>query len=256
MNLLSRVVLAGAVALSLTGGALAADMPPLPGTDAAYEGQPQELGTNWYLRGDIGVLVPGNDKMFGNAEGSALARDFDVSLGFGYDFGAYRIDASVDYFKKSNSDEDAGTQNCDSGGVFVGNATCTLYRTYKFDNFLVMLNGYYNLADWNGLTPFIGAGIGALATVGNESDDYFCRANAGTCAPPYSAGNNFLVPRNDQTWHPAGSLMAGLTYRIDDNLSLDATYRFLAISHADFTVTGWENRFENQIRLGFRYKVD
>jgi len=80
MNLISRVVLAGAVALSLTGGARAADMPPLPGTDAAYDGQPQELGTNWYLRGDIGVIVPGNDKMFGNADGSAPQQGTKVGL--------------------------------------------------------------------------------------------------------------------------------------------------------------------------------
>ena len=156
MNLISRVVLAGAVALSLTGGARAADMPPLPGTDAAYDGQPQELGTNWYLRGDIGVIVPGNDKMFGNADGSALARDFDIGLGFGYDFGSYRIDVSADYFRKSNANE-AGTPN--TTGTAPDQATTTLYSTYNYNNFLVMLNGYYNLGDWQGLIPFVGAGV-------------------------------------------------------------------------------------------------
>ena len=254
MNLLSRVVLAGAIALSMTGVAIAADMPPLPQTDAAYDGQVQELGTNWYLRGDVGIMFPGNDKMFNNTEGSALSRDFDIGLGFGYDFGAYRIDVSTDYFKKSASNV-AGATN--TYGTAPDVATTTLYSTYKNDNFLVLLNGFYNLGDWQGLTPFVGAGVGAMATIGHSDFDLWCvEAGAGTCPSPYVAGHNAIIPVNDQTWHPAGALMAGLSYKIDDNLSLDATYRFLAISHADFSGSSWQNRYENQIRLGFRYKVD
>jgi len=251
MNLFSKVVLAGALALSLTGLAQAADMPPLPATDAAYDQQPQELGTNWYLRGDIGLVFPGNDKMFNNAEGSSLARDFDIGLAVGYDFGPYRIDLSTDYFKKSESNVAGASGSCGSG------ATCTLYSTYRNDNFLVLINGYYNLGDWNGLTPFIGAGVGALGTIGNTQRDLWCVDGGGTCTAPYTSGHNYLTAVNDQTWKPALALMGGLSYAVSDNLSLDATYRFLAISHADLDSSlNWKSRYENQIRLGFRYKVD
>src|SRR5436190_400146 len=142
MKLFSKIAMAGALALSMTGLAHAADMPPLPGTDEAYDGQSQELGTNWYLRGDIGVMLPGNDKLFDNTQGSGLSRDFDVGLGIGYDFGAYRIDLTADYFKKSDSNVPGDTTTYSGLPDLV---QTTPYRTYRNDNFLVMLNGYYNL---------------------------------------------------------------------------------------------------------------
>lgn len=248
MKVLRRVALALSATVLLAGPAFAADMPPLPETDAAYGGV-EELGTNWYLRGDISVLFPANDKTFGQTSGQ-LDNKLSVGLGVGYDMGDYRFDLTTDYFKKSGRNVPAGSGFC---GL---NAHCQTSDNFDNQNFLVLFNGYFNLGNWNGFTPYLGAGIGANIAMGRNDPRLWCVENvAGGCAP-YSPGWNDIVSERGQRWNTAGALMAGLGYNVDDNLTIDLGYRFVAIHNADRTLNGWENRYENQIRLGFRYKVD
>jgi len=249
MNLFSKVVLAGALALSLTGLAQAADMMPLPATDAAYDQQPQELGTNWYLRGDISAEFPGSNKMFDNAANSPLQNSYSVGLGAGYDFGDYRLDVTADYFQKEATNALIGAVTCGTAD------SCTEYDNYSKKNFLVLFNGYFNLGNWNGLVPYVGAGIGANVNMGHTDPRYWCVAGAGSCAP-YSDGWNTIISSRDQTWNPAFALMTGVSYNMNDNFAIDLGYRFTTIYRGDVVGTERRNHYENQIRLGFRYKVD
>jgi opacity protein-like surface antigen len=85
----------------------------------------------------------------------------------------------------------------------------TSIRTTTF-----MLNGYKDLGNFGGFTPYVGAGIGAAY---HKLDDI------------YFTGNPNLVNRihGDNDLAFAWSLMAGVGYQISDRATLDVGYRYI-----------------------------
>jgi opacity protein-like surface antigen len=88
-------------------------------------------------------------------ERESLDNTWMIGAGVGYKFNRYfRSDVTVDYEAKATATGYAPCGGCTAAGQF---------STEKadIDVWTVMLNGYVDLATWNRITPYVGAGIGA-----------------------------------------------------------------------------------------------
>jgi opacity protein-like surface antigen len=264
MGILKTLAMSGAIVLSLLGAARAADMaamPEIPSVDGANAVEP-ELGTNWYLRGDVSYKV-GNDEIdaFGvgfSFPSAIVDSDWTAGIGIGYDFGWMRADVTADYLF-NNNDINIQSYSCGSGG------DCRADETTVGQSVVALFNTYFDLGTWNGFTPYVGAGVGIYSQLTNNDGQVFCAATApNTCPVPFPAtgGQLRLVSLDKGRTEFAYALMAGASYAINQNLAIDAGYRYLWI-HDGQTVmnasTGeitHENHHVNEVRLGFRWMID
>ncbi len=101
MRMIARAVFAALIlGLLPTAGALAADY----GNRYGYPPPPVEIGSGWYLRGDIGgrlAFAPiddGNDDAGGSGFARAAGSALRISAGYGYQFSdRFRGEFAVDY---------------------------------------------------------------------------------------------------------------------------------------------------------------
>lgn len=200
---MKKFLLAGLAALALSalaGRGNAADLPP-PIINA-----PQtpwlELGSNWYLRGDFSYRMyedvsPG----ISGPEDAAV-----LGVGIGYKFNNWlRADLTVDYAFRTEFPSLAGS---------------------RFWNSATMINGYVDLGTWWGVTPYVGAGVGA-------------------------AYNHMDFLAGDSSWNFAWAGMVGAAYHLSSNLSVDFGYRY-----ADFGTLNGFDFSAHEFRVGFRYLID
>ncbi len=212
--------------------ALAADMPRI---SYAPPTVPQEFGSGWYLRGDIGYRF--NSTLHGtSSDGTVLtAETFDDSFvaggGFGFKERWFRVDLTVDY----------GTQ-----ARYAGNsAIFSPYIATKIDTVAALVNGYIDLGTWNRLTPYVGAGVGAsLVRTGG-----FWTPIGPSAADARLA--NF-----------AWAAMAGVGYNVTPNLLVDAGYRYIDLGDAKSGTPNfgpaitYDRITAHEVRLGARYMID
>ncbi len=187
--------------------ARAADMSPPPPILQAPPLPMVELGSNWYLRGDFPYRMFSVPGASGPEDAAALG------VGVGYQFSNWlRGDVTLDY--QFGSRFGAG----DNPDV----ASLKLWSSALF------FNGYVDIGTWYGVTPYVGAGIGAAY---NHTDP-------------------------GAQWNFAYALMAGAAYHLSPNLSVDFGYRFadlgkgISLSNAPIEV------YSHEFRVGFRYKLD
>ena len=209
-------------AIALATTARAADMlpPPIPMPHPTYE--PAEF-SGWYLRGDIGVgksssanhsssfvgapVIPGFVEVTSSIGDSAFA-----GFGFGYKFNSwFRVDATGEYRMSSAYSALNGYT-----GVAPGCIEC--YDQYKATTYggVFLLNGYVDLGTWRGLTPFIGAGVGGSYNVVKDITDH-----------NVTTGTGFGYGGGSSKWDFAWAVMAGLSYAVTPNVTLEMSYRYL-----------------------------
>jgi opacity protein-like surface antigen len=225
------------------GAAFAADagVPPIV-EQQEFEPIPAPLacctGPAWYIRGDIGYGFPVDpDVSQGGALSTNEAWDETVSLGggIGYRFGdLFRVDLTGEYrFPSQITDTDA------SGARGTVDITSTV----------LLANVYVDLVRWGGLTPYIGAGIGAAY---NELD---------TIA---KTGGAVTQVSGDGSWSLAAAAMAGVGLELTEGMLIDANYRFLYLSDVESGVQtnlgtaanpiAYDDLMAHEIRVGFRYE--
>jgi opacity protein-like surface antigen len=200
---------AAAIVLAASAAATkAADMSNLPPPLIKAPPTPWvELGSNWYLRGDFGYRmydVPGAD---GPQDAGV------IGAGVGYQYNNWlRTDLTVDYqfpsrFSVLDNPNVAGSKLWSSA---------------------VFWNGYVDLGTWFGVTPYVGAGIGAA---------YNSLAGEGL-------------------WNFAWAGMAGAAYHLSPNLSVDFGYRFADLGNFYAHDMSKAEVYSHEFRIGFRYKLD
>jgi opacity protein-like surface antigen len=253
-KLLLTAVAAGAVIASL-GSANAADFPQYPPQVVAPPPLiPLEVVSGWYLRGDIGYkiygdpegeyenaafgfAVPGNGEFFDES----LDDTFAVGVGVGYQFNEFlRSDLTLDY--EFNSDFEGGLVcggPCGGPGFSVEHADISAWTG--------LVNAYVDLGTYAGLTPYLGAGIGASYL---RTSDVYSDQPDGTRAER----------DGDSQWNFAWALMAGAGYQFTDSLVLDLNYRYLNLGDAVAGSVGGEpveinNIDAHEIRVGLRYML-
>jgi opacity protein-like surface antigen len=252
-------------------GADMPDLPaePLPPAPVVEPAPKFSFGDGWYLRGDIGYVMVDVDveadlkvpywdtrltqdgvdtENFWNADPMQLTdRKVEDSWmfggGIGYDFGWVRVDGTVDYALASEVSAirrptifgRRGSQfSTYDAYVCEGDANCSAKEIGEVDRLTFLANAYVDLGEYWGITPYIGAGAG-FARVGWDWETRETCYN--TCEPGYptrGASQSQTIKHEGQSdWSLAYALMAGASYRIDDNLLLDLGYRYLVVEDGD-----------------------
>ena len=246
------------LAVTLPSVAIAADMPRGRGPVVIGESDSysEEIGTGWYLRGDVGYskatdasLTIGAQRFDGVGRGGTTIYGF----GFGYKFNDFlRADLTIDQIATLDLKKRVGSVGC------FGTDTCTIDRSFDGSVTPVLANAYVDLGNWSGITPYVGGGIGGALIRGRGTFTYTDITSGGTVTTTAEGG---------KTWSPAFAAMGGVAVDLGAGLTLDAGYRYLWLSHGtgpiaqqgsfgavpasvDYRSSGF-----HQARLGLRYYV-
>ena len=277
MGRYSLAALVGAAfLLPLSAGAWAADLPEIP----PYT-PPVEVGHSWYLRGDIGLA----GQHFGGLEHPDFATpstfqwldegQFDAvptfQLGIGYRHsdnlrfdltGEYRGKSAFSALDRYDSNTVGSNFTTDCVSFASGGDCGTNHYTAKKDEWLFLANGYYDFNPIHGITPYVGAGIGAsYNTIYDFVDNNVL------------AGGQGWAPKGSQ-WSLAWALHAGASMQVNQNLTLDVGYSFVSLGDAQ---TGlfqnsdpsvgcaaggtcvpmkFKNIYSHDLKIGLRYAFD
>jgi opacity protein-like surface antigen len=225
----ASLTLAPAVAADLFGSA-----PPLT-IPASQAPTAVEVGSNWYLRGEIGVGF--DDLPTVSLAGSALpalpslpaafsqtgsnGATFDGGLGVGYRFNDYlRFDATWDY-RFGPGKTLSGVVVCPYAPLTAVNNAATglpvgfLYNpanacygsmSLKQYNDTLLANAYVDLGTYYGFTPYVGAGLGMNIDWTRGSLNFYQTSNAQPYAANLTNPNPLVVP---SVWvGPTGQALA------------------------------------------------
>jgi opacity protein-like surface antigen len=276
MRSVKSLFVAAATAL-LSTAAVAADMPSIaPPPPMAYpqpypQPYPQQYAQpfaapgfidndfgGWYLRGDIGMSNQSVKSLFNvlyNTPGTSVTTidpGFDsagiAGLGVGYQINPWlRGDITAEWRGKANFH---GLDIVYFNGLPVGTDE---YHASKSE-FLTLLNLYADLGTWWCITPFVGAGVGwSHNTISSFTD-------------VNTPNNGVAYGRENSQWALAYALHAGLAYKVTNNFTIEASYRWVHLGDAasgdEITFTGVNNVFNpmefrgltsNDFRLGVRW---
>jgi opacity protein-like surface antigen len=252
---------AGAAALTTFAGAQAADLPPIMQPVAP---PPVEFASGWYLRGDIGVSnqrVRSLHNVLYDTPGTSvtnLAKGFDSApffgIGIGYQFNNWlRFDVTGEYRAK------AVFRGLDTYTPEPGSPTGVGADDYyaSKSEWVALANAYVDLGTWYGVTPFVGAGVGAAYNMISNFRDI----NVPTGGVAYAG-------RGTQ-WNFAWAAHAGLAYRVSPGLTLELASRYLYLGDAQsgdlITYTGgnavnnpmhFRNIDSHDLKFGVRWMFD
>jgi opacity protein-like surface antigen len=241
MRLINRMALAASMALGLGGTAMAADLYVEPPVPVAVGG--------WYLRGAIGM----SNQQLGNLDyqyfheagySQSFVDDgsFDSAptfeLGAGYKFNDwFRADVTGQYRGNSSFTAlDSITPDSNPSGVYSNS-----YSAQKSE-WLFLANGYVDLGTYRGITPYIGAGIGAS----RNTISGFTDTNAVLGAGGYAG--------SESEWNFAWALHAGLGFQVTNNVILDLSYSYLNLGDASTATAYNYNPAYSRPNDGFKFE--
>lgn len=245
----SVFLLAAAVSLVAVHPALTADYDAPVIFEDVPNLVPVEIGTGWYLRGDIGYHIdtePRDTFTYRTFDGvnygaeafdtGSLGEDITFGIGVGYSFtDLLRADVTVDRFTSSFSGSTSFSAPCPGGPA---GTACRSDDASELTGYSVMLNGYVDLGTVVGFTPYVGAGAGYTYAHWDDLESRtFCVDGATGCAGTGSAGT--ITRAGESDWRFTYALMAGVTYDMSDNMKLDVGYRYRRIDGGD--MFGWDN---------------
>ena len=269
--------------LAMTTPALAADLlgsAPTFAYPASQAATAVEVGTNWYVRGDLGAAFDAAPSITlpalsaapwtpgaagGSSSGSAVA-GFAGDLGFGYRVNNYvRFDATWTYWAGVDRTRSfaagcpfaAQSVYLWSGapGAYARDASqnCTDSVSLNQHNNAFLANAYGDLGTYGSFTPYIGGGIGANMHTIAGSGTFL-----GTSAATGDLMQYWTRTINSTNWSFAWSLTAGFSFQLTPSIALDASYRYLNGGQSTLPVdsmTGLSVRQTNATQLvlvGFR----
>jgi opacity protein-like surface antigen len=242
--LLFGTALAGLAAAPLR----AADYDPPIVVDEAPEFVPVEVGSGWYLRGDVGYSVdtrPNGNVRFRTFDGAVytdrlsdsadLSDNFSFGVGFGYSFtDMIRADVTLDRLSGDSLWTEGYATPC---ATFAAGTSCRSEATAEFTAYSALLNGYVDLGTIAGITPYVGAGVGyTYMSWDNTRNAYYCVDGTTACPAATFAGST--THRGASDWRFTYALMAGASYDLTDILKLDLGYRYRRIDGGD--MFGWD----------------
>ncbi|RUV99462.1 MAG: porin family protein [Mesorhizobium sp.] len=244
-----------AIVLMPATQAMSADYDPPIYVDQAPDYQPVEVGSGWYLRGDVSYLV---EKSFRNEDFASPPGSFSdkedpifASIGFGYHFTDYlRADFNFGYLPGNRV-----SVGYDDTLIVTPPATATVASaTLKNYAFSGILNGYVDLGTYIGVTPYVGAGLGIVRSKYNLSASYFTD-NA-------DPSDDFTQTDNKTKYSLAYTLNAGFAYQVSKNVLIDLGYQYFSAPDAEYatadSLTSYSIRkgiSNHQVKLGLRYDL-
>ena len=176
----------------------------------------------WYLRGNSGYGVHLDAELEGGIDseqhGNGLQSEGNVaySLGGGYDFGDHwRVELDYDSLETS-----------------FGSISQTPGSQGSLDTDTAMINAIYDFGDFKNFEPYIGAGVGLVRGKGRFSAHDFPGVENElvrnpTCVGARIADQASSCAISDSDTGLGWQLLAGLGYKISDNLTWDTHYTYL-----------------------------
>lgn len=257
---------------------------------------PVQIGNGWYLRGDVGWSrerppVLAADTALAAAIG--VSNGWSASLGAGYQFNKwFRSDLTLDYRNELSAKATSAPFSCVTNVVGVSNAggtpvgisaltgDCVAGQDARFKRTGLLLNGYFDLGTWAGVTPYVGAGAGVTYAKAEGVYDWYTRNNGTAYAPdiPYPSGFPpvWVTGSGTPTTAPPGftfgqqsrrvdlakaqtkftwALMAGVSLDVAANTKIDLSYRF--VNTGSFAPGGPRGDGKiHEYRMGVRYMLD
>jgi len=211
-SVLPAMVLAATVALPGMAGAADLLEPPVVEVPEVVT----EAKSGWYLRGDITYDFQEIDRVhaFTNQPTSFRSQEiddsFDLGIGIGYQITDYfRVDATLEYVfdAEFHGTFDCAAVGCPAAGITNERADVSQLR--------LMANAYADLGTFNGITPYVGAGIGGTyVSVENYRQDF--------AVPPQSPRH-----KDEDSWRFTYALHAGFSYALTHNVKLDLGYSYV-----------------------------
>lgn len=258
MSSLKRSLFLSVFGAAMSGAvAFAADLPSPPIIE--YEPESNvEIGSGWYLRGDLGLAVyQGGRASWKDPAGvnritysnESLKNGWVAGVGAGYYFNDhFRADVTLDYRHSGHK----GNATCAQITPPAGCTPSTSREEIDFSAWTLFANGYFDLGTYHMITPYVGGGVGVAWLKA-----YDHKTNG------LSGGNTFKS--NIQT-NFAWNLTAGAAFDVAENLKVDANYRFVSLGEAK---TGarkdgssgtepikFKDLYAHDFRLGLRYDLN
>lgn len=212
------------------------------------EVQPLPSVGGWYLRGHIGMSnqrlgelqyqyfdVPGYDFSWLDDGGFGSAPIFGAGVGYQIN-DWFRTDATVEYRGKASFTATDRFINTDTGV-----ATTNNYSANKSE-WLLLANAYVDLGSVAGITPYVGAGVGASR---NTISNFYDRAGDG--------GGGFAG--TDSKWNFAWALHAGVGIKATERLTIDLGYSYVDLGDGQ-TAQAYNSNYPEFSRPndGFKFK--
>lgn len=220
----------------------------------------------WYLRGHIGasnqktkgiynVLMdnPANHEWLDRG-GFGSAPLFGV--GVGYKVNNYlRVDGVVEYRGKASFKALDRYETVDDGNPLTWDGS-NEYSAKKSE-WLVMANAYADLGEFHGISPYVGAGVGAS----RNTIHHFRDINTPTNGVAYAG--------TSPQWQFAWALHAGVGIKASDRMTVDLGYSYMNLGNAktgDVMSVAGPNAVDNpttfrgltshDFKLGVRYSLN
>jgi len=204
----------------------------------------------WYVGGDFGAMIVEDIQFdFGlaptipSSTGAQVALNheygYDAALFVGYDLGAFRLEAEVSYKRARVDDIESSIRLPGFGGAAGGAITPDIYpagggRTSALS---FMINGMLDFGDDDGVSGFVGGGVGIARVDYNNVRAFSNRAAA----------------IDDSDTRFAWQVVAGVRQAISDTVDITVRYRFFNadnIRTVDFRGFESESRFRSHSLLG------
>ncbi|MGH6860052.1 MAG: outer membrane protein [Phyllobacterium sp.] len=214
----------------------------------------------WYLRGDIGMSNQRSDELdysgfdvpevFGWHDDGSFDAGITGQIGVGYQFNDWlRADVTAQY--RGKTDFTALDYYSNPSNPADGSGTND-YRAKKSE-WLFLANAYADLGTYGGITPYVGAGIGASRNTISGFRDINVLNNGGG----YAGSNS--------EWNFAWALHAGVGIKATDRMTIDLGYSYVDLGDAktgtfyndDGSTRGDPVKFKNitshDFKVGVRY---
>ncbi len=251
MGLTKRTLLAAAASLATLAAASAADYDPPIHVEQAAEYVPVEVGSGWYLRGDVGYIF---NASIGEVDyrtydsGTYTSRSFDrhdISPDFSWGGGAgyrftdyFRADATVEGYRASFSGSTSSAESCLPLDAAYDGTSCRSTNGSEASVISVMANGYVDLGTYIGITPYVGAGVGySYVSWDGLNSNYYCVDGASSC--PTTGVEYSTSHGGEDGWRLTYAFMAGFAYDLTQNFKLDLGYKYRQIDGGD--MFGWDS---------------
>ena len=234
---------ARSLALGLAAGCLVSAAPAvaadlLPELPSIEPEKPLAAGGGWYLRGDVGVglglrgarnAIPLAYAAPGGVTpvDAAIARariDHGWSAGGGV---GYRIGPSLRVDVTATALSGVRLHGVGVDSAFAAGASQSVgYYSAGTRSNVALANVYWDILNWNGLTPYVGAGAGVAW-------NRVYRVGRFEQAQPLAPATEMLTARHGSHASAAFALYAGVAYEIAPGVSADLGYRYMRLGNAN-----------------------
>lgn len=278
-----RLFLSTALLATVALPAVAADYDPPIYIDNAPEYVPVEIGSGWYLRGDIGYVANKPYERFETPDGFESSEvPISASIGMGYHFNEYfrgELNFGLLPTSKFASSYDStceGTQTITITDLNGNEAAFSDRRTRDCEGsdngnntaYNLMANAFIDLGTYVGFTPYIGGGIGVAynkyRVVTGDRDCVNQSTTAGNTTTIFECDDASAYEgavESESQYNFAYSLGAGVSYQVSQNTSIDLGYQYLAVPDAKYVSSDGngpsihEGIDYHQIKVGLRYDL-